>query len=363
MNTARGGHDAILLDDGTVLILGGFAPWPSAAPAEIYDPTTGAFTATGPYIGSGACDFCAPSVLLSNGSVLFTGQNPAQLYDPLRGVFSVTGSSRGAESAATLLMNGQVLFAGGESDFGRSSEAELYDPRLGTFASTASMASRRAWHTLTLLPDGTALTTGGETDRCDGNFCYFAGSVATAELYDPSGGAFSPTGAMTAPRGTHTATLLDDGRVLIAGGVAYGGIGVFYGSSATAELYTPSVLVAAPTLPIIPGDSSGRGAIVHAATGQLVTGDDPAVAGEVLQVPCTGLNDGSVIPPRVIIGGVLAELLSSTSADDSTGVTQLTVRMPKVVASGSTVPVVLRYIGRTSNPVTVAALQDASPEE
>jgi hypothetical protein len=360
MTAARGGHDAILLDNGTVLLVGGFGPTFDEAGAEIYDPRTGTFTSTGPYVGSGECDFCAPSVLLSNGLVLFTGQTPAQLYEPRGGVFTATGGSFGGESAATLLMNGRVLFAGGEV-VGRSSAAELYDPRPGTFASTGSMASPRVWHTLTLLPDGTVLAAGGETDRCASNVCSFAGTVASAELYDPATGAFSSTGSMTAARETHTATVLNDGRVLMAGGNSYGGIGLFYGSSATAELYTPAVLVPAPTLLTVPGDSV-TGAIGHGATGQLVTADNPAVAGELLQVPCTNLNNGSVIRPQVVIGGVAAELLASMSGDDATGVTRLTVRMPAVAASGSAVRVMVRYIGRTSNPVMLAAQQGAPPE-
>jgi hypothetical protein len=217
------------------------------------------------------------------------------------------------------------------------------------------MASPRVWHTLTLLPDGTVLTAGGETDSCTNNVCRFAGSVASAELYDPTSGAFSSTGSMIVSREQHTATVLNDGRVLIAGGTSYGGIGVFNGSTATAELYTPTVLRSAPTLLTVSSDSSSPGAIVHAATGQLATTDNPAVAGELLQVPCIGLNDGSIIPPRVIIGGVLTELVSSTSADGATGVTRLTVRMPTLVAAGPAVGVVLRYIGRTSNRVMLAA--------
>jgi len=356
MITARGGHDAFLLDNGTVLFLGGSGSnsvnsgW---APAEIYDPTTGTFTLTGPYVGSGSCDFCAPSVLLSNGLVLFTGQSPAQLYDPRGGVFMPTGSKGGGETAGTLLMNGKVLYAGGE-DIGRSSAAQLYDPRLGTFGPTGSMAWRRVWHTLTLLPDGTVLTAGGDTDDCTNNFCHFAGTVASAELYDPATGAFSSTGSMTAAREGHTATVLNDGRVLIVGGLSYGPMGLFFGSSGTAELYTPTVLVPAPTVLTVSGDST-TGIILHAATGQLVTADNPAVAGELLQIPCTNLNDGSVIRPRVIIGGVLAELVtSSTSADGPIAIKWLTVRMPTVVASGSAVRFAVRYIGRTSNQVMLA---------
>jgi hypothetical protein len=249
----RGGHTAILLATGKVLIVGGYGAYPNVGDAELYDPDTGTFAQTGSYAAPVGCDFCAPSVLLADGRVLFPSQAYApQLYNPATGTFSITGHmtgdcnsglSNGCDSAAILLTNGKVLFAGGESDFGRSAYAELYDPATGRFAATGSMTSRRAWHSLTLLPDATVLAAGGETDGCSGNFCAFAGSVMSAELYDPTSGTWTATGDMTGPRSTHTATLLSDGRVLIAGGVSYGGIGVFFGSTGSAELYVPHVLV------------------------------------------------------------------------------------------------------------------------
>jgi hypothetical protein len=103
-------------------------------------------------------------------------------------------------------MDGRVLFAGGE-DVGRISSAELYDPVTGAFSSTGTMGWPRGWHTLTLVPDGKVLAAGGETDSSSLNTCYFAGSLATAELYDPASGTFSVTGSMAATRETHTATL------------------------------------------------------------------------------------------------------------------------------------------------------------
>jgi hypothetical protein len=243
MITAQGGHTAILLANGKVLIVGGYgtASYPTLAGAELYDPATGTFATTGEYVVGGGCDFCAPATLLADGKVLFAQQNRAQVYNPVTGTFNPTGATSYCLSAAALLTNGKVLFAGGECDEeGRSSIAELYDPATGTFAATGDMAWRRVWHTLTLLPDGTVLAAGGETESCAGNFCMFAGSVASAELYDPSTGVFALTGGMTAPREVHTATLLKDGRVLIAGGLSYGGIGIFFGASASADLYTPA---------------------------------------------------------------------------------------------------------------------------
>jgi hypothetical protein len=105
------------------------------------------------------------------------------------------------------------------------------------------MGLPRAWQTATLLPGGTVLVAGGDTDACSASSCMFAGSTASAELYDPSTGAFRATADMTAHRSIHQATLLNDGRVLITGGVYYGGIAILFGSLSSAELYVPSVLV------------------------------------------------------------------------------------------------------------------------
>jgi hypothetical protein len=352
--SARGGHTAILLPTGKVLIVGGYGThsYPDIAPAELFDPASETFSAAGAYVGRGGCDFCAPSILLPDGTVLFPGQYPAQLYDPATDSFRPGGMMIGDEAAAIALTNGRVLFAGGE-DFGRSSAAELYDPTTGTFASTGSMGWRRVWHTLTLLPNGIALAAGGETDSCSGTFCSFAGSVASAELYDPLTGMFHATGNLAAPRETHTATLLPDGRLLIAGGVSYGGIGIFYGSLATAELYTADVLVPAPALRSLSGDGRGQGAIYHAGTSYLAGPDDPAAVDEDLDLYCTGLTDGSAIPPQVAIGGRMAAVLSFGKVPDLPGVNQVRVRVPSNIAAGPSVPVRLTYLDRPSNEVTI----------
>lgn len=205
MVTAKAGHTAVLLANGKVLIVGGYgtASYPNIAPAELYDPSTGTFGGTGAYASNGGCDFCPPATLLTDGKVLFVGQDQAQVYDPA-GTFSLTGAASPCLSAAVQLTNGKVLFAGGECVM-REATATLYDPITGAFTLTGKMASPRAWHTLTPLPSGMVLAAGGETDNCAGNFCTFAGSVSTAELYDPSTGAFASAGGMTAPRETHTA--------------------------------------------------------------------------------------------------------------------------------------------------------------
>jgi hypothetical protein len=102
----------------------------------------------------------------------------------------------------------------------------------GTFSPTGSMTSPRLGHTATPLPSGKVLIAGGGTDTKTG------GDVSTADLYEPATSAFSSTGAMSTIRSGATATLLADGRVLIAGGVEPRSYSNWI-SFATAELYTP----------------------------------------------------------------------------------------------------------------------------
>jgi len=215
---------------------------------ELYDPATGSFQQAGAYANT-AHNFTTTATLLADGRVLFVGDDPAQLYDPQSNTFSVTGSvfSPGIFGAdlysATLLKNGKVLIAGGMNDFfspaGRTAAAELYDPTTGAFTATSSMQSARDAHAAVLLNDGRVLIVGGDGATCNGNFCEFAGSLATAELYARSSGTFSAAGEMNVPRTGPQTVLLRTGDVLIIGGVDYWGIGCLKGTVASVELYHP----------------------------------------------------------------------------------------------------------------------------
>lgn len=128
---------------------------------------------------------------------------------------------------ATRLADGRVLVTGGAggADSGvplRS--AEIYDPAENTWSLAAPMDSARHFHSATLLANGRVLVAGGN------NGIAFLSSAA---IYDPALNTWSSTGDMITPRDSHTATALADGRVLVAGGSGATGL------LSSAEIYDP----------------------------------------------------------------------------------------------------------------------------
>jgi hypothetical protein len=241
MSTARVGQAAALLANGKVLVTGGTDGVSRAfTSAELYDPGSGTFS---PSAGSmSAARIFHSSTLLPNGKVLIAGGRDfnfgttatADLYDPGSDAFTPTGSLNLARRAqtATLLPDGRVLVAGGvfqpQGNSAATATAEIYDPVGGAFAFTGSMAVARVGHTATLLPNGKVLVTGGTIGEAN------IIPTATAELYDPSIGLFSPAGSMVIARAFQSATLLPNGKVLLAGG-----LDANLNAESTAELYDP----------------------------------------------------------------------------------------------------------------------------
>lgn len=247
MKSPRAQHTATLLADGRVLVAGGTCdgryttgcpsdedPTGAMAAAEIYDPGTGKWTATGDMTTQ---RFYHTATLLDNGKVLVAGTEHApdsilastELFDPAKGRWTATDDMITArtQQMATLLPDGRVLIAGGfgpvsPTTHGALTSAELYDAKSGKWTATGSMAASRGSDPLIVLADGRVLKTGADD----------AADPAACELYDPSTGRWGQTGSMAAARGQLTSTLLSDGRVLVAAGF---GVPV-----ASAELYDPA---------------------------------------------------------------------------------------------------------------------------
>jgi hypothetical protein len=233
MVSVRFHHTATRLLDGRVLVVGGADGehgGTALASAELYDPATGSWSATGPL---GVARRFHAAVLVSGGKVLVMGGldasgnllTSAELYDPATGSWSATGAMGVGRAwhSATPLGSGRVLVVGGAGiDQALGASAELYDPETGSWSATGAMATPRRFHSATLLPGGKVLVAGG--------FHEYTGIVTSAELYDPAGGTWSAAVSMNVERYSHTATLLPDGRVLAVGGVSNH-------DQATAELY------------------------------------------------------------------------------------------------------------------------------
>jgi hypothetical protein len=117
---------------------------------------------------------------------------------------------------AAVLPGGKVLVVGGDTYEGANgttlASAELYDMGSGAFTSTGSLHWGRLGHTMTALPNGKVLVAGGNVFR------YYKLPDQTTEIYDPATGAFADGPLMITARASFTATLLPNGRVLMAAG-------------------------------------------------------------------------------------------------------------------------------------------------
>jgi hypothetical protein len=241
MTTARSGHTATLLPSGQVLVAGGDGSCvngscPMLSSAELYNPATGAWTATG---SMNTARTGHTATVLQNGQVLVAGGgSSAELYHPA--TWTATGSLNFPRDGqpAWLLPDGQVLVVCGIHDPGvPQCVAELYNPATGTWTQDgqASQSAARDFSTA-LLSTGKVLISGGE------NGGYPAKTTVSQEaiLFDPATGTSTFTGSMTIPRAFHTLTPLPDGQVLAAGGETQSSnhAGTI-STTASAELFTP----------------------------------------------------------------------------------------------------------------------------
>ena len=266
LNTARFSHSATLLQNGQVMVAGGYGGYAgefALNSAELYDPATrswhhtGSFTAiqehtsatgllngkvlavgvssaylgtaelydpaTGTWSGTGAPSVGGHVVLLSSGKSLAVsegspwdyGEVGAELYDPDTGTWSPAGSlNMFWSSTVTMLRNGKVLVTGlyGANN---PTQAEIFDADTGAWILTDNLRTFRHYggYTATLLADGQVLVAGG----VDYNS---SKPVGAEELYDPTTGTWSLKRPLISSRRSHTATLLQNGEVLVAGGLA-----------------------------------------------------------------------------------------------------------------------------------------------
>ena len=237
LTTTRVGHTATLLNSGKILITGGVVPPVVIIPpntgttntlssAEIYDPATGAWTATGS-MSTPRTQHAA--VLMGDGKVYVTGGASGgtilastEMFDPVTGVWTLMNPLRAARSGhtATLGQNSDyvVVVGGTGTTSAISATMDYYLTSVGNWEGVYPMLFAHNSHTTTLLANGALLTIGGGT---------------ATEVLPGSYTQSTSTESLSVPRASHAATSLADGNVLVVGGFSS------FSSSAlrTAEIY------------------------------------------------------------------------------------------------------------------------------
>lgn len=327
LEAPRTGHTATLLKDGRVLVaggrqtVGGRGSGDPLAATELYSPGVNRWSSGGP-MSSARSNHSATR--LANGTVLVTGgEGPggpplrsSEIYDPGldRWLPAPAMAQARLNHSATLLRDGRVLVVGGEDAFGLLDSVELYQPATGQWSTAAPMETPRSGHTATLLDNGDVMVAGGQTwgplaetwsprsgrwtvapagklmnrgehpgaqvAQLPTGWVLSTGGrglrdedLAAAVMYDPTLTRSWPAPNLRQSVYGHTATVLQDGRVLVAGGVHEGRV------TAVTEIYPagsgqPSIstqsfvcLNASGCLPLL---QAAAGVVMAAATGILV---------------------------------------------------------------------------------------------
>lgn len=236
MNAARTGHTATTLQDGRILLCGGS----SELRCEIYEPSTNSFRWTASMAHTRTRH---SATLLSDGRVLIAGgnasggdlveagiDNKAEIFNPQTETFSPVSpmlNPRFAHAAA-LMADGRVFISGGgkvESDVFTTIQKpqvndEIFNPATNSFTAAPPMRTPRWYHTATPLSDGRVLVVGYSGQE----------GQPSAEMFSAGGSSVQDFNS-AARRSNHTATVLRNGKVLLAGG------GISFGFDA--EVYDP----------------------------------------------------------------------------------------------------------------------------
>ncbi|MBF0099856.1 MAG: hypothetical protein HQK77_03020 [Desulfobacterales bacterium] len=194
MNTARMGHENMMLSDGRVFVFGGHGTdFVSLRSAELFDPKTNSFTEimmNYPHDWGASTVLLDGRILIAGGSKdlgIAPGYSTAEIYDPSTNRFTSTSSSMNyarTSCRAATLSNGKVLIVGGWYDVNAATYGELFDPVSGTFTVTQALKTPRALPVVLATQDGKAVVFGGV-------FYYGGTAYESVEVYDPNTNTFT----------------------------------------------------------------------------------------------------------------------------------------------------------------------------
>lgn len=221
MLVPRSGHSATLLNDGRILIVGGFAreATPPVATAEVFDPKTGAFTAAGKL---GVARGGHSAVRMADGRVLVAGgwigprqyTETVEFFDPVTNSFSPGPPMPSIRHAApgVALADGRVLIAGGQEVHDRGlTSALVYVPESKQWQPVGPMRTPRFKHAMAQVQGGKVMVLGGTTDDRE--------LLDSTEIFDPATNRFTAAASMTVPRFKFPDTIaVSRGALVVAAG-------------------------------------------------------------------------------------------------------------------------------------------------
>lgn len=241
-NIPRTSYSVARINKNQILIIGGLpnGHYPITHTAEIFDLTTKMFRLIGK-TNYNHIHINTNIIPLDDGRVFILSNCLPEIYDPKTEKFTKVGERKEKKfyhwflgrddvavyytlepysvTKAVKLQDGRILIIGAGAikkrktwDITYQQNAEIFNPKTNKFEKTGQMERQRFWPTVTLMQDGRVLVTGG---LVEGN----GFGVNTAEIYNPKTGVFSRTGNLNQARYNHGAILLSNGKVLIANGI------------------------------------------------------------------------------------------------------------------------------------------------
>lgn len=292
-------------------------------------------------------------ILISGGrNIVLSPVATSELYNPIDLRFTSSSSMKVPRynHTATKMNDFSVLIAGGRTnDTTVTNKCEIYDIASSSFSNTVDMSSPRIYHTATALFNGNVLIVGGSSDASGSSI------LKTCQIFNSKTNSFITCPDMSFARAGHTATLLDNGKVLIFGGMTSNASGTkTYRNDA--EIYDPATnsfsLVSISTL--MYKLSLSQDMSTYTSTPDYLIADDQTTAPTVPAGSLKTFNIDVKLPSltNVSNGQMLTICASSAAANNN-----YTIKLSQATSTSD----VVLYNGNYNKPSVTLVADTSSP--